>query len=257
MPNPNAMTYNAYVTQICTMLVQGYTTTSGVVTPVDTAVQVIIPSMLNYAELRIQKDLDLLASVIANSTYTLSAGANTIPLAVNDFVTVQTISITPSAGTAATALLPTTKEFIQNVYSDSSSIYWATPTYFAVYGGDTAGGNTSNNILVAPYADQTYTLTITGTQWLPSLYATASSTGTGTTYISTNYPDLLVQASMVYGSQYQRNFGPTANDPEMPGAYEAQYQTLLKSAMELENRKKFRDAAWSSQSQSPVATPVR
>ena len=74
-----------------------------------------------------------------------------------------------------------------------------------------------------------------------------------------NYPDLLIMASMIYVSLYQRNFSAAAgaNDPMMAGSYEAQYQTLLKGAVELENRKKFRGSAWSSQSQSPVATPNR
>ena len=91
-PNTNALTYNAYITQICTMAVWNYSTVAGVVTPVDTAAQAIVPSMLNYAELRIQRDLDLQNSVYVNTTYNLTAGTNTVTLSVNDFQTVQTIS---------------------------------------------------------------------------------------------------------------------------------------------------------------------
>ncbi len=62
---------------------------------------------------------------------------------------------------------------------------------------------------------------------------------------------------MIYISQFQRQFGASANDPQMPGSYEAQYQLLLKSAGVEENRKKFASVAWTSQSPSPVATPSR
>ena len=256
-PNTNALTYNLYVQQIATLAVLNTTTnTNGATVGVDAPFNALIPSMLNYAELRIQKDLDLLASQIVNVGYNVTAGINTLSISVNDLQTIQTVSYVN--GTATTPLLPVSKEFIQNTYTDASSSYWNPPVYFAVYGGDAVSdGNTSNNLLIAPFPDQAYSLSIVGTQWLGSLYATASTDGSGTTYISTNYPDLLVQASMVYVTMYQRNFGPASNDPQMPGSYEAQYQTLLKSAMELENRKKFRDAAWTSQSQSPVATPTR
>lgn len=236
------------------MAVVNYSTVGGIVTPTDTAAQAIIPSMLNYAELRIQRDLDLLPSQIVVNTYSLSIGANMLSISSNDLQTIQTVSIT--SGTSQIPLLPTTKEFIQNAYNDYS--YQAAPTYFAVYGGDTGtGGQLYQNIIVAPYPDQAYPVTIIGTQWLQSLYSTANTTGTGTTYISTNFPDLLIYASLIYVTLYQRNFGAVSNDPQMGQTYETQYDILLKSAIEVENRKKFRDAAWSSQSQSPVATPSR
>ena len=255
-PNTNALTYNAFVQQICTLAVANYSTVSGVVTPTDAALQAILPQMLNYAELRIQKDLDLLPSQIVSTAYALTAASNTLALSVNDFQTIQSVSC--ANATANAPLLQVTKEFIQSTYNDTSPTYQGTPIYYAVYGGDTSsGGNTSNYLLFGPYPDQNYAVTITGTQWLPSLYPTTMTSGLGTTYISTNYPDLLIQASMVYISQFQRNFLPTSNDPQMPGSFETQYQILLKSALELENRKKGRGAAWSSQSQSPVATPSR
>jgi hypothetical protein len=183
----------------------------------------------------------------------MTAGLNTVQLSSNDFQTIQTVAY--GKGTTLNPILPASKEFIQNVYNDRS--YLGPPQYFCPYFGDfTSGGNTWTYLLFGPYPDLPYNLLITGTQWMPTLYTTVGN-GLGTTYISTNYPDLLLQASMIYISQFQRNFLPTSNDPQMPGAFETQYQTLLKSAMELENRKKFRDAAWSSQSQSPVATPTR
>lgn len=259
-PNTNELTYNSYIQQVCTLAVYEWTVINNVVTPVDTAVQFLIPSMLNYAEIRIQRDLDVLPSQTSNTSYSTTAGTNTVSLSVNDFQTIQTVACT--VGTARVPLLPVSKEYIQAVYNDSAATYQGPPSLFAVYGGDAAtGGNTSNILLFGPYPDQVYPLTITGTQWLPSLFiaSTQGFANTQATYISSNYPDLLIQASLIYLALFQRNFSAmsSANDPMMAGSYEYQYGVLLKSAIESENRKKFRDAAWSSQSQSPVATPTR
>ena len=107
--------------------------------------------------------------------------------------------------------------------------------------------------LVGPYPDAAYTVELVGTYRPDSL----SDTNT-TTFISLYMPELMVMASMVYISAYQRNFSSAAsNDPQMPVNYESQYQTLLRSAVSEENRKKFEAAAWSSQSASTTATPTR
>lgn len=256
-PQTTPLTYNGYVTQIATMAVVNVQTTSGVVEGVDEAFNAIIPQMLNYAELRIQRDLDLLPSQTSRS-YSLTIGSNQLALGAYDFVTVQTISLTVSGNTYP--LLPTTKEYLQNVYGSSAPAARAQPKLFAMYGGDlSTGGTTYNNILIGPYPDAAYSVTVTGTVRLPTLYenATTELASTGTTFISTYFPDLLVQASMIYIAQFQRNFGQASNDPSMGPTYELQYQNLLKSAGVEEARKKFSAAAWSSMSPSIVATPTR
>jgi hypothetical protein len=106
--------------------------------------------------------------------------------------------------------------------------------------------------LVGPYPNANYTVEIVGTYRPASLSASNL-----TTFISLNLPDLMIMASMVYISAYQRNFGRANDDPQMAITYESQYQTLLKGAMGEENRKKFEAAAWSSQSVSASATPTR
>ena len=255
MPTPNTtpLTYNGYVTQIATMAVVDTQTVSGVVQGVDAAFNAIIPQMLNYAELRIQRDLDLLPSLTSN-TYTFTIGNNQLQISTNDFITVQTLGV--SSGGTLYPLIPTTKEFLQNVYGSSSAT--GMPKYFAMFGGDLAtGGTTYNNILVGPYPDQSYTASVTGTVRLPTLYqnATTALASTGVTFISTYLPDLLIMASMVYISAYQRNFGRQSDDPAMAQSYESQYQTLLKGALPEEFRKKFQGMAWSSQPQPVAASP--
>jgi hypothetical protein len=250
------LTWNAYVTQIANMAVMQTTIVGGIVQGVDDSFNVLIPQAVNYAELRIQRDLDLLPARTSLATAVVSGNPN-LTLSVDAFVTLETIVV--NNGGALSPLLPVSREFIQNVYLGGTQ---GVPQYFAMYGGDAAtGGNTSNIVLLGPTPDSNYPITITGMVRLPSLYlnATALLAGTATTFISAYLGDLLIQASMIYVSQFQRNFGPAlpTNDGSMPGAYESQYQILLQGAQSEEGRKKFAASGWSSMSQPTVATPSR
>lgn len=250
-----ALTYNGYVTQVAQMAVVNVSTVGGIVTG-DASFQAIISQMLNYAELRIQRDCDLLPSLTSRS-YALTAGSNILAISVNDFVTVQTVSYT--SGTSTTPLLSVSKEFIQNLWPDSS--VQGPPQHFAMFGGDAGtGGNTLTNILIGPYPDQNYPTPITGTIRLPTLYNfsdNSSDAVTATTFISTWLPDLLIMASMIYISAFQRNFGRLSDDPAMSMTYESQYQTLLKGAVVEEARKRFAAGAWASEGPTTLATPSR
>ena len=256
-PQTTPLTYNGYVTQVATMAVVNVQTTSGVVVGIDAEFNAIIPQMLNYAELRIQRDLDLLPSQTSRP-YTLTIGNNQLQLGAYDFVTVQTVTLNVSGVTYP--LLPSTKEYLQNVYGSSAVGSRGQPKLFAMYGGDLAtGGKTYNNILLGPYPDIAYNVEVIGTVRLPTLYenATTPLAATGTTFISTYFPDLLIQASLIYISQFQRNFGQASNDPAMGPTYELQYQNLLRAAAVEEGRKKFSASAWSSMSPQVAATPTR
>jgi hypothetical protein len=251
-----ALTYNSYINQISTLAVVNTTTVAGVVQGVDAAFNTIIPQMLSYSELRIQRDLDLLQLETSNSTYAFTAGNNQLAISVNDFVTLQTISYV--SGTATLPLLPVSKQFLQNVYNDSSSL--GAPIYYAVYGGDLAtAGNTTQYVMVGPYPDQSYPVLLTGTIRMPTLngFATTALAGTSTTWISTYLPDLLIMSSMIYISGFQRNFSKASDDPSMAVSYESQYQALLAGAKGENYRARLEAAAWSSSSQPPAATPTR
>ena len=255
--NTTPLTYNLYVTQIGTMAVVETQTVSGVVVGVDQAFNDIIPQMLNYAELRIQRDLDLLPALISKS-YTLSSGAGTFTIPTEDLVTVETVQLTTPVTLSLAPLLPVTKEFLQNLYRNPATT--GVPKFFAMAGGDTAtGGNTSMNVMVGPYSNATYTIAVRGVQRVPSLakYNTSGPASTTTTFISSYLPDMLIMASMVYISAFQRNFGRMSDDPSMAQSYEGQYQMMLRASMAEEYRKKFAASAWSSSSQPTVASPNR
>jgi len=234
--------------------------TGGVYSFSDAPLQTIVPQILAYAESRIQRDLDILANQTSN-TYTLTAGAPIFALPVGDFQTVQTLEIVQlSNGTVVNSspLTPVSKEFIQNCYSGLLNA--GTPRFFAMF-GDNFGSeqDSATNILLGPVPNYGYSLRVTGTACEPSLYTNATSgpADTAYTYISQYYPDLLVMASMIFISSFQRNFSATSDDPNMGQSYEKQYQALRMGAAALENRRKQQGSAWSAYSTPPAATPTR
>jgi len=255
-PNTVYLTYNSYVTQLADLAVLQVSTVGGVVTPVDADLATLIPQAINYAELRIQRDLDLEQSVTNNSALTLTTGNNLLTMDVNSFITVQDMSYV--SGTKTIPIMPTSKWVIQNVYPDSSIT--GPPVYFSPYGGDSSTtGGTSQLFLFGPTPDQNYALSINGTLRMISLnsFNTSPSAGTSYTFISAYLPDLLLQASMIYLAEFQRNFGKISDQPDMAMTYESQYQLLLKGAMVEENRRKLWASAWTALSIPVNATSNR
>jgi hypothetical protein len=245
------MDYADYKKQIYVMA--GYTVgTDGSVASYDANYETILPELISYAELRIQRDLDFLSTQAVDTSLTFTISNNVLSIPQSSFITLQTLEAV-AAGGSSTPLLPTTKEYIQNVYGGNSTT--GTPRYFAMYGSNTttAGDNpTFMTVLVGPSPDAAYTARLTGTV----RFAPLSANNT-TTFISTYLPDLFIMAGMIYMSAYQRNFGRISDDPNMAQTYEGQYQALLKGAGMEEFRKKFQASAWSSLMPSPVASPTR
>lgn len=239
------MDYTAYKQQIATMAV----------VPVDDPnYLIVLPQMINYAELRIQRDLDFLSTQVENTSYSLTANNNTLTIPTSSFVTLQTVQVVDGGGLRQ-PLTSVTKDFLQNMWGNATGA--SLPTYFAVYGGDAAtAGLTSQKIIVGPWPDSAYQVVLTGTIRSAPLGDGTNGTQTST-FISTYLPDLMIMASMIYVSAYQRNFGRMNDDPQMAQSYESQYQALKAGAMVEESRKKFQAAAWSSMSPAPVATPTR
>lgn len=231
------MTYNDYVSEIA--LLMGTTTA-------DTNYQSNIPSMINYAELRIYRELDFLTTVTTNSAGQFTANLRSFTFPV-EFVTSQGINVItpatqsdPDQGTRS-QLTPTTKEFLDAVYP---SLTGATlPEYYAMLN--------DQEIIVGPWPDQTYTVEVIGT-----IRPAPLSQSNATTYLTDYFPDLFIAASMVFASGYMKNYGASnVDDPQQPTSWEKQYQNLKSGATEEEFRKKYMARAWSSQTPSPTATP--
>lgn len=234
----------SYKTQIATM---------AVVAEDDPAFVTILPQMIVYAELRMYRDLDFLFTSGSTTAYRLTAGSRTLNVNADTFtygtlVVPEQINVLVGSSDPDLAqrvpLLPTTKEFLDAVYGSGAVANRGLPQYWVPFDDYT--------FLVGPYPDQSYTVELVGTYRPASLSSTNLET-----FISKNLPDLMIMASMIYISAYQRNFGRANDDPQMAVTYESQYQALLKGAAVEEARKKFEAAGWSSQSPSTFATPTR
>lgn len=238
------LTYDQYVTQVAELLV---------VPPTETNFVTILPLMITYAENRIYKDLDLLITS-SSLTGALTAGSRQLTISLTQPTGIFTVSeqmniIMPSTQTdpemgTRVPCLPVTKEFLDAVYGDSSVSARGTPIYFAPFNDDL--------FYFGPFPDASYTVEIVGTLRPNSL----SGTNT-TTFLSLYMPELLVAASMVYGTGYQRDWSAQSDDPRASQSWEAQYQLLMQTTGAEEARKKYEGAAWSSQSAAKTATPNR
>lgn len=233
------LTYSTYKTALATL---------SVVPETDANWLAILPDAIEYAELRIYRDLDLLSTVQVNTSFSTAINASKVAITGGTFVTLQNVNVITPAGTTdpdlgtRVPLLPVSKEYIQ--YAWPSATNAGVPTYFAMIDERTFS--------LGPWPNAVYTLEIIGTV----RPATLSASNT-TTFISQYLPDLFLMASMIFISGYQRNFGRQSDDPAMSQSYESQYQALLRGATVEEYRKKFSASGWTSISPSPVATPGR
>ncbi len=236
MPGYN---YATYVNQIALL---------AVVDPTDPNFVSNVPSMIEYAELRILRDLDLLVVSGSIEGYFLTVGSRQITIPMGTMVVSEQINVItpypvsdPELG-VRNPMTPTTKEYLDMVYGDSSVT--GLPEYYVPFN--------DNLFLVGPFPDANYYVEIIGTVRPAPL-----SVSNPTTFISQYLPDLFTMASMVYVSGYQRNFGRQSDDPQMAQSYEQQYKTLLEGAVKEEVRKKYESVGWSSMDPSPLATPTR
>src|ERR1700677_1042897 len=260
MSTLNPLSFNSWVQTIGSMAVVQTQETSGVWGFVDAPLQIVLPQILSYAEGRIQRDLDILAGQTSN-IYTLVAQNPIFGLPINDFFTVETLEILYMNGSQvvnSSTLLPVSKELIQNCYSGLANA--GTPQFYAMFGSNFGdGADTINNILLGPTPNFAYPVRVTGFIKVPSLlsYASIGVADTSFTYISSFLPDLLVMASMIFISAFQRNFSATSDSADMGLSYEKQYQALRLGAISDENSRNLEGSAWTAYMTPTSPTPTR
>ena len=195
--------------------------------------QAIIPGMFDYAELRMQRDLDLVDSTVRDSSGTLTVGSRTfnLPSTNGTFIVVYQMNVLTPAGTVSpdsgtrNPLVPASVKLLDALWPSKTGA--TVPQYFAAFDQDV--------MLVAPFPDQNYNIEVIGTQRFTPLYQSQS-----TSILSVFFPDVLVAACMVFASGYQQNFGAAGIDnPQQSINWESNYQALLASAKTEEARKKF------------------
>lgn len=237
---PAALTYSSYVAELANLSEFNATDPNFVTN---------LPHAINYAEDRINRELNLLSTVTSNHTLSLTPGSRVLDLTpININVLSQINIITPSTepnpelGTR-NVCIPTTKAFLDAVYnSGSAGDIEGLPVNFAML--------TDKVILFGPFPNAAYTVEVTGTIWVPPL-----SSANNVTWISTYLPELFLAASMVQMSGFMRVFGSQSDDPQMAVSWETTYSSLRDSASAEEARRKFQSSGWTSQLPSPTTPP--
>lgn len=229
--------YATYVSQLEQMIAMDST---------DVDFPTIIPAIINYAEMRIYRELDLISTIIRDTTVSLTT-ANPNAAFPQTFVVVQGVNLlTPVATSPSVAaripLIPVSKEVLYALWG--SPTMTGVPTMYAMVD--------QWNALLGPSPNNVYTLEVYGTQRPAPLSVTNT-----TTFLTTYLYDLFLAASMVFVSGYMRNFSSSGSDPQMPINWEQQYGTLKASADMEELRKKSWGDSWTPMSPSPVAQPSR
>ena len=203
-----------------------------------TQFQNMLPAMIDTAEQRIYRELNLLSTVVTNSSSsTVSGNRNfTLPSSLGKFVTVVTINVITPAATAPDSgtrrqLTPVDRTYLDAVWNSSTGA--TVPKHFAM--------NDQDTIIFGPWPDAAYRVEVVGT-----IRPTPLSASNATTFLTLYLPDLFIAASMVFAGENMRDFGAEGNNPNVAQIWEGNYQALLQSANAEEIRKKFAGPAWTS-----------
>lgn len=234
-----SLTYDSFVTSLANLLV---------VPSTDANYLTALTNIIDDAEQRIYRELDLLGTVTRTSTLFCSTTATltTLPSSVTWVVTDAVSVYTPVATTTTkNPLTPVSLEWLDAVWPQvTSSSSTTIPAYFAMV--------TDQTFVIAPPPGEAFTMEVVGT-----IRPTALSSGNSSTYLTQRLPDLFMAAACKYGAAYLKNFGAAADDPRSGVSWETHFQQLLQSANTEENRKKFRSEGWTSKNPSPLASPPR
>lgn len=230
----------------------------------DPATAAILPTIVDYAEQRCYRELDLIAARSEQNfgvsplkrAFNYSAAFSLNPLNPQQILIPERLILYPP-GTAlplvspvdGSPCSPVSSEFIDMVFY--SSTFFAKPRYFAVH--------SDQLIILGPTPDLGYVAHLIGKARPVPLYSAtppaSQPAGTQTTFLTSVLPDLFLAAAMVSASAFQKNFGAQSDDPRMAVAWEAQFQTLLASAKAEETRKKMHGWMQTAESEPPPNPP--
>ena len=232
--------YDNYITQIANLLV---------IPSTDANFQVMTPGMISYAENRLYRELDLVAASVTDyGQMTANSRDITFPTNFGDYVVVDNFNVLYPVGTTSSngtrsPLVATTPDVIDAIWPSNTGDT-GVPRFWAIID--------SSHAIVGPSPAAAYAFEIRGQQ-VPTPLSSANSS----TPLTSLFPDLMVAASMVFASGYQRDFSAQGDNPAQGNSWETQYQILIKSAATQEARKQYQAQGWTANSDSPSASPPR
>lgn len=190
-----------------------------------------LPTVIELAEKRCYRDLDLLAANVTDSTGLLSVNTRTftLPTTYGRFISVDQAAVILTTGEKV-LMTPVSTQFVDALWPlDTAPTTTTLPGYFARL-DDTA-------LMVAPTLGSSLgslLLQIRG-----NIRPAALSAGNTTTWLSLYAYDLFFAAVMLAASAYMRNFGAQSDNPAMAVSWDKEYAARLVAAKTEENRKKF------------------
>ena len=232
-------TYAGYVTACATLLV---------VDEANANFLSILPRAIEYAELRLYRELDFLATRVS-PTVNLTANSRDFTGPSGMIVCEQVNAITPAATNPVSGtrwpLTRVTTAFLDFIWPIETGVgNIGVPQYYALLTDQTGR--------VAPTPDAAYKL-----EFVNTARPTTLSAANTTTWITTYMPDIFLAASMVFLSGYQQNFGKQSDDPQEAQSWESQYKLLMAGSQVEEARRKSEGAAWTGKMPTPIAVPPR
>lgn len=231
-----ALTYNTFTTSLSNMIVVPLS---------DPAYAAALPNIIDDAEQRIYRELDLLSTrVTASAPLTPNSRNFVLPTGNGTFVVAEQFNVITPAGQTnpdlgtRNPLNPCSKEYLDAIWPSASPA--GVPTLFAPIN--------QQNWIVGPWPDGAYTVEVVGT-----IRPAPLSPSNQTTFLSTYLPDVFLAAALVFSAGYQLNFSAAGDNPQAGATWETHVAKLLESAKTEEFRKKFASTAFTAKQPDPLA----
>jgi hypothetical protein len=218
--------------------------------PADPQFAAVLPTLIDQAEQRVYRDLDLL-NATSSQTLPLTAGSSKLDFSTlsPNLLILEDMNIIAPAGVTDPELgervpaYPVSKEWLRQTWG--SSAVRGMPSFFAM--------SDDRTILLGPFPDADYTVELIGKYRPTPIYLAPPADGTQSTFLTSVLPDVFLAAAMCAGTAYQHNWGAQSDDPRQAMSWEQNYQTLLGSARGEEMRKKYH--GWMSMTSEINAAP--
>ena len=191
----------------------------------------LIPATIDYAEQRIYRELNLLSTRVANSSSNLTANSRSFTLptpATGPFITVTGLNvITPVGATTSggkrNQLVPRSRMFVDYIadYEAASSSSVIPSMYYM---------RDQSTVIVGPSPGASFNMEVIGT-----IRPNPLSSTTTTTFLTQYFPDMFLNASMIYVCGHMKDYAAQMQ------SWESLYKTQLESANLEEMRKRYND----------------
>jgi hypothetical protein len=231
-----SLTYAQYVTDLANLLVIDSQTNA--------EYQLVLPNIIDDAEQRIYRELDLLSTIV-RPTAPLTPNSRNFTFPQHVIVS-ESINVFYPLGTSnRKQLVPVAREFLDAIWgNETATTVPSVPDYYAMI--------TDQDVIVGPPPDAAYVL-----ETVCTIRPAPLSASNTTTVLSLYLPDVFMTASLIFGYGYLKDYGAATDDPNAPGSWESHYGKLIASANIEEQRKRYASQAWTPKSPATLATPPR